>query len=253
MWASVEPTRPNLYGLVPSSASSARPFFSASRAYSNGSIPGVLSSAQVEVANVPSLVVGERVVGREQRVGLAVALDLGPPRRAAPTCRAPRRRRRRARGRCMGVDREHQAVREIAVVGDGQRRAAGRPLVVLEPFVEVERVGGADRRLGGDRHDLARPLGAVAEDDVAVQVVAGDERGPLEADDGGEGAGVVELLGSVDDAFPDRRVDLGARRILVDQPLRQRLLREVGDQVDGGVGGSLAAGLQALVPLLASG
>src|SRR5690242_9156409 len=44
VWESVEPTMPNLYGLVPSSCSSLRPFLSADRAYSNSSISFFLSS-----------------------------------------------------------------------------------------------------------------------------------------------------------------------------------------------------------------
>ena len=67
---------PNLYGLVPSCFSSLRPFFSADRAYSNSSIAGFLSSAEVEVALVPDLEVGELVVRRQERMRLAVALDL---------------------------------------------------------------------------------------------------------------------------------------------------------------------------------
>src|ERR1700735_737250 len=44
--ASVLPTRPNLYGLTPSSASILRPFLRAERAYSNSSISGFFNSVR---------------------------------------------------------------------------------------------------------------------------------------------------------------------------------------------------------------
>ena len=52
--------------------------------------------------------------------------------------------------------------------------------------------------------DDERPVGAVAEEHVPVQVVALDERRPLEADQRGKRPGIVEALGGVDDFFPDR-------------------------------------------------
>ena len=57
--------------------------------------------------------------------------------------------------------------------------------------------------------DLAAPCPAVAEDDDAVQVVAAGVGGPLVADEGGEAAGLVGLLGGLDGLVPGRAV--GAR------------------------------------------
>ena len=80
------------------------------------------------------------------------------------------------------VHREQPAVGEIAVVGDSQRLPAGIFLIVLEPLVQVQRVGGSTRRLGGQRQDLPGPITVIAQDDIAVQVIALWNRGPLVAD-----------------------------------------------------------------------
>ena len=161
----------------------------------------LLRLGKVEVALVPALEIGELVVGRQQGMGFAVALHLGSLIEHLPA------------GALLGIlaidllagegldDREHRAVAQIAVVGDGENLAAGLVLVVLQPFPEIARIvaPGRQRR---KRHDLARLVAAVAENDVAVKVVAAGVRGPLIADEGGEPAGVVRLFGSRDRLLP---------------------------------------------------
>ena len=65
---------------------------------------------------------------------------------------------------------------------------------------------------------LAR-VAVVAEDDVAMQVVALAERGPLVADEGGEAARLVVVLGGGDGLLP--RAAIGARAGGILQRLRE--------------------------------
>ena len=74
--ASLLPIRPNLYGFVPSCCSSFRPFFSAERAYSNSSISFFLATLPSRLPLSQHLEIGELVVGRQERMRLAVALGL---------------------------------------------------------------------------------------------------------------------------------------------------------------------------------
>ena len=55
-------------------------------------------------------------------------------------------------------------------------------------------------------------LRVVAEDDVAVEVVAAGVRRPFIADEGGEAARLVGLLRRVDGLLPGRAVGRGVRR-----------------------------------------
>ena len=54
--------------------------------------------------------------------------------------------------------------------------------VFFEVLVQIQRICAADRRLCRERHDLPGLVGIVTENHVPVQVVARDQRGPLEAD-----------------------------------------------------------------------
>ena len=130
---------------------------------------------------------------------------------------------------------------------DGGDVTAGLFLVVRQPGPEVARVPGANRRSGGVGHHLTGALGAVTEDHVAVQVVAGDQRGPLEGDEGGEGAGIVELLRGADDVVPDALV--GGVAGLVVELGGDLALGELIDQPEHGLGGGLPAGVEVLVEL----
>ncbi len=86
---------------------------------------GLLRFAEIEIALVPALEVGELIVGREERMGFAVPFDLRHFVERLPASAA------------VGVstvdlvtcerldDREHAAVAEVAIVRQGQHFAAG--------------------------------------------------------------------------------------------------------------------------------
>ena len=111
-------------------------------------------------------------------------------------------------------DREHAAVGEIAVVRDGQQAAAGLLLVGGHPFPEIARIVAAERREGGVGLDLAGLRAVVAEDHVAVQVVAAGIRGPLVADEGREAPWLIGLFRGLDGRLPRRAVAGAARQVL---------------------------------------
>ncbi len=95
---------------------------------------------------------------------------------------------------------------------DGQHAAAGLLFVGVHPFPQLDRIVAAQRRIDGERLDLAGLVAVVAEDDVAMQVVAVGVRGPLVADEGGEAARIVVVLRGVDRLLPralDRRACRG--------------------------------------------
>lgn len=106
--------------------------------------------------------------------------------------------------------REHEPVAQVAVVRDGQHVAARLLLGRGHPLPEILGIVAAERFLSGVRLDQARLRAVLAEDDVAVQVVAARVRGPLEADEGREPPRIVELLGRLDGLQPGRAVGLGA-------------------------------------------
>ena len=180
--------------------------------------PGVLvlqhvlffGHTEVEVALVPGLVVGKLVVGRQEGVGLAIPFDLGGFVKRLPL----------VAGRCVleidgfageGLDdREHDAVGEVAVMGDGQHLAAGLVLVCLHPVPQVARVVAALRLQRGVRLHHAGPLTVIAVNQNPVEIVAASVRCPLPADKGGELAGLVVLLGRIDGLVPGRAVGRGA-------------------------------------------
>ena len=206
----------------------------------------LLGDAAVEVALVPDLEVGELVVRREEGMGLAVALRLR--RLVEPLPLRARLDVLAVELLAEGLDHgEHQAVAQVAVVRDGEDVAAGLLLVRVHPLPELDRVVAAERRVDGERLDLARLVAVVAEDDVAVEVVAAGVRRPLVADEGGEAARVVVLLGRGDRLLP--RAPVGARAGEVHEVLRERPLREGDDDLDRRLGA--LAGLDHVVPLAA--
>jgi hypothetical protein len=128
--------------------------------------------AQVEVALVPGAVVGELVVGGQERVRLAVALDLGHLVERLPL-RPGLRIFLTQRSLCDGVDlRKHDAVRKVAVVGDSEYVAAGLVLVGLQELPQIFRIGAALRGVGGGRDSLPCPVAVVTVDHHAVQVLS---------------------------------------------------------------------------------
>ena len=100
---------------------------------------GLLGLGAVEVGLVPLLVVGELVVGREERVRFAVALDLGGlDERLEP---GPHRRQLLGERLAVeGLHREHAAVAQIAVVRDGQHLRPGLLFELGQILPEVFRI-----------------------------------------------------------------------------------------------------------------
>src|SRR5262245_7392352 len=90
--------------------------------------------------------------------------------------------------------REHRAIAQIAVVGDGEYAPAGLLFVGGHPLPKIARIVAAERLHRGVGLYLTGPVAAVAVDHVAVQVVAARIRGPLVADEGCEPAGLVVRL-----------------------------------------------------------
>ena len=205
-----------------------------------------LRNAAVEVALVPDLEGGELVVRRKERMRLAGALGLRGLVEPLPL---------RALLGIFAVellaegldDGEHHAVAQIAVMRDGQHAAAGLLFVGVHPFPQLDRIVAAVRRIDGERLDLARLVAIVAEDDIAMQVVAAGVRGPLVADEGGEAAGLVEMLRGGNRLLP--RAAIGARSREIHEVLRERSVREGDDDLDRGV--RALAGLDHVVPFAA--
>ena len=105
-------------------------------------------------------------------MGFAVALDLG---RLVETLPLGARLGIFAVDRLSGEgfdDRKHAAIGKIAVMSDGKHVAAGLVLVGCQPLPEVARIVAAERRHRDEGLDPTGLVAIVAEDDVAVQIVA---------------------------------------------------------------------------------
>jgi hypothetical protein len=181
-------------------------------------------------------------------VGLAVPLDLGGlvqrlpfgPRLGVSRVHLPTRE---------GLfEREHDAVAEVAVVGDRQHPPPGLVLVQRHPIPQIDRIVaplGRQRRIG--RHHPGFGL-VVAIDDDAVEVVAAGGRRPLVADESGEVARIVGVLGRLDRLVPGRSVGRGTGTRL--ECRREGPLGEAGDDLDRHLYAILAAPPDHLVPAL---
>ena len=206
-----------------------------------------LELAEVQVALVPDLVVGELVVRRQERVGLAVSLDLGDLVERLPLDAFLRPRAVVGFAGERIRHREHDTVAEVAVVRDRQDPPAGLVLVGLQPLPQVALVRATVRRQRGVRlHDarLARP---VAVDDNAVSVGALLGRGPLVAVERGVAAGLVVLLRCRDGLLPGRAVGGGPGGEV--KGLRETVPGERLDDLDRGRDALLATRLDHVVPL----
>ena len=94
------------------------------------------------------------------------------------------------------------------------------PVSVLEVLHEGPEVFGVLAVVLREGQRLVGDAGVAAEEHVAVQVVAAD-RGPLEADDRGEGAGIVVAIGECGVGLPgvaDRGLALDRRRSPESEP-----------------------------------
>ena len=127
----------------------------------------------------------------------------------------------RVDGPVVGVDVDgiHPPVAHVRVVRDGQQLVA-RLALRVHPVPQVLGVCGIERAVGHLRH-----LGAIAEEDVAVQVAIARHRGPLVRAERGELARVVVVVGDLDVVFPDR-----SRHLRAHERLDGRSRRE-GEQI----------------------
>ena len=123
-----------MYGLTPSSPFELQAEFQGGAGILELEHLRLLQFAEVEIALIPALEIGELVVRRQIRMGLAVALDLG---RLIETLPLGARLGIFAVDRLAGEgfdDRKHAAIGKIAVVSDCKYVAAGLFLVSLQPF-----------------------------------------------------------------------------------------------------------------------
>ena len=129
---------------------------------------------------------------RQRRMGLAVALHLRDLVHRLPAHPPLRHSRGRAASSSSASRRRTSGrSRDCRCAGSP---AAGRPSSSRMRPSTPRASPGSSRVVLGDRHDLVGLVLAVAEDDVAVQVVAAGLRRPLEADEGREAARLVVLL-----------------------------------------------------------
>ena len=203
----------------------------------------LLDFSEIEVALVPALEIREFVVGRQERMGLAVTLHLRGFVQRLPAHAV------------LGIfavdplagerldDRKHAAVAEIAVVRKREDFGTGLFFDHRHPFPQVARIGAAERRQGRERLDEARLRAIVAPDDVAMQIVSGRVRGPLIADEGGETARLIRLICRLDDLAPGAAIGGRARSR---EAFRHLALAEAGDDIDGGL--RAFAGIDLVVP-----
>jgi len=142
----------------------------------------LLEGREVKVALVQGLVVGKFVGGRQKRMCFTVTFYLGHLVERFPLgTQFHIVLVHLAAG--IGLNHgEHPAVGEVAVMCQRNCLAACPGLVVLQPFIKVERIRGSQGRLSGQRHHLTRPGPVVTQDHVAMQIVAFGDRRPFKTD-----------------------------------------------------------------------
>ncbi len=160
---------------------------------------GLGALAHRKVARVPGFVVGEAVVRRQCRMGLAVPLDLGDLVDRLPATPAF------GVGPCNWLaievpQREHQPVTQIAVVGNRQNLATGFPLVTGHKSPEVFRILAVHR---GKRPQTRRFIRTVPVDHVAVQIAVFVSGTPLVSDKRRKFPRLVEGVGRLRHLLPD--------------------------------------------------
>ena len=239
---------PNLNGFTPSFASCSRPRIRP-RAQVHRAAASRASRAcpRASGCRSPSRrypVARELVVGRQRRVRLAVALGLHDllqhlPARAALGIVARQRLARRSpsSSNMRPFERLPLCGMASSCRPSSSRTRPSRPRASPGPRSATARTGSTWSRL----------VLAVAEEHVAVQVVAARHRRPLVADHRGEPARLVVLLGRRRVLLPDRLHDRPDDLRILDRR-RQRALRLRGDQLVLRLRRFLAARLQRRVP-----
>ena len=201
-----------------------------------------------QIAQLPprDAVSGELVVGRKERMRLAVALDLGDLDQ------------RLARGAAAGIGGghrpaaglghlEHQPVGQVRIMRDRQHPPAG--VFLIGVHVVPQRIGrgcGPPRAQG---HHGLHPRLAITEDHVAVEVLAPVHQGELEPEHRGEIARLVIAFDGFDMIVPDRPGALGRSRI-VGHRGGQRVARAGVDHLGSGAQRLLRPGVEHIVPAL---
>ena len=119
-------------------------------------------------------------------------------------------------------------------MGDRQHVAAGLVLVGLHPFPQIARIVAATvaSTVKGSTRLALSPT--VAEDDIAVEIVAAGIRGPFIADERGEAARIVGFFGRLDRLLPGGAI--GRRSWKRGEGGRERALGEGDNDLDRGVG-----------------
>ena len=168
--------------------------------------------AHAEVTEVPDLVAGELVIGRVERVGFGIPLDLRDLDQRLPagtSCGVILVERSSGK-----IERpEHQTAAHVAVVRYRESLPAGALLVVGEIGPERFGIQAVQRREG---QHLPRALCAIGEHHDAVEVVAIGHGGPLVARKGAEAPGFVEAVGGGGDLVPHAAgVTVAADKVLV--------------------------------------
>ena len=154
------------------------------------------------------LVVREFIVGRQQRVGLRLPLNLLHLNQAfiAVARGCPGRVYRPAQA--VHVDGIHPAIGQVGIVGNRQQFVA-RLALGVHPLPQILGVPGIQRRV---RH--LRYLRTVAEINIAVQVAEIELGGVLVGAESGELAGLVLLVGDLHILLPDGAGHLRAHKSL---------------------------------------
>jgi hypothetical protein len=202
---------------------------------------GWLVVEQVVLVPAQRAVACEFIVGRQERVRLAVALDLGDLDDRFVAGAAPRVAR--AHRTAAGFHQlPHQPVRQVAVVRDRQNVPAGGFFIALH--IVPQRFGRGVAAIVERQHGLDL-VDRVAENHVAVQVVAALHQRVFKAVECSELARFVIALDHVGAGFPDRAGPLFRGLGIVHRPERfaatlrrqdlggglQRILRRSVEQV----------------------
>ena len=92
--------------------------------------------------------------------------------------------------------------------------ATGFFLVVFQPLVQIQWIGGTEGWLCRQGYYLSRAVTVVTQNHVAVQVETLGHRGPFETDQGSKLAWIIKLIGSIDNIVPKVVINLRTRRVV---------------------------------------